>query len=92
MVVDEVCVVRKSDSSQCVNQDVLFLGTGTYMLRMVTFPPKSHDWTHGALSCFYYGGFTEAMSAATTLMIRACDYYNDSIRRPIRFNPCYHVY
>ena len=27
MVVDEVCVVRATDSSLCVNQDVLFLGT-----------------------------------------------------------------
>ena len=27
MVVDQVCVVKRSDNSSCVNQDVLFLGT-----------------------------------------------------------------
>ena len=27
MVVDTICVVRSQDRSECVNQDVLFLGT-----------------------------------------------------------------
>jgi len=27
MVVDRVCVVRSQNASECVNQDVLFLGT-----------------------------------------------------------------
>jgi len=27
MVVDKVCVVRSQDENECVNQDVLFLGT-----------------------------------------------------------------
>ena len=28
MAVDQVCVVRRQNGLQCVNQDVLFLGTG----------------------------------------------------------------
>lgn len=28
MVVEEVCIVRRNLASQCLNQDVLFLGTG----------------------------------------------------------------
>ena len=28
MVLDQVCVVRSQDDTKCLNQDVLFLGTG----------------------------------------------------------------
>ncbi|XP_064387039.1 semaphorin-4B-like isoform X4 [Halichondria panicea] len=37
MVVDSVCVVRSSDSTQCVNQDVLILGTDDMKVMKVVF-------------------------------------------------------
>ena len=32
MVVDRICTIKSSDSSKCVNQDVLFMGTGKYLM------------------------------------------------------------
>jgi len=39
MVVDRVCVVRSQNARECVNQDVLFLGTSEPTLAHIT-----HGW------------------------------------------------
>ena len=52
MVVDRVCVVRSQNASECVNQDVLFLGTSELTIAMVPLvftgrprTPRTAGWS-----------------------------------------------